>query len=278
MKIKESYLEQALKADRNDKPNRTNDAHRQISADHSETINKFRQTDSSAKEELKFSDLLESSAKPQKSGQREDFGEERRDDQRRDKKNNVQNKDSDENLANEPRVERYESGGSQTGGQGGFGMGGNIGSPNLSENFAARSILHIADLERMISIIRSQTALGGKREIVLQLKRSVLEGLQVKISTEAGSKVQLEFLAANEKVREQIEKHSDELAGILRGRGINLGSLKTSLSSAEKNNQFGGEKDGFSLESGESITAKDNFAEDNTFTVSSDKSDTSYKA
>ncbi|MEP6903381.1 MAG: hypothetical protein ABJA66_16760, partial [Actinomycetota bacterium] len=222
MKIKESYLHEALKADKNDQLSRTNDVRRQSSLAHSEAANKLRQTDSPLKDEMKFADLLESSTKLQKNQPREDSGEEQREDRKKDRKHTARAKDSADNLAAEERLGKYESTGGQTGGQGGFGMGGNVSELNLSESFAARSILHIADLERLVSTVRTQTGLGGKREIILQLKRSVLEGLQVKILTDGSARVNIEFLAANQKVRSQIENHREELAGILRGRGLNL--------------------------------------------------------
>ncbi len=183
-------------------------------------------TESPAKQETKFADLLESAAKPPKAEPTKE--ELRRGDEKKDKKQAARESDSSDIRSGSDRIERYDSSG---GGQFGSGFGdGNINQNiNLSENFAARSILHIADLERMISAVRTQTIPGGKREIQLELKRSVLKGLKVKISTDPAAQVRIEFLAANEKVRSQIENHSDELAEILRGRGINLQSLTTML-------------------------------------------------
>jgi hypothetical protein len=271
MKIKENYLHEALKADKNDKPSRNDDARKQNSVEHSDTANKFRQTDAPVKDEMKFANILQSSVKLQKNQQQEDSGEERRDDQKKDKKHAASEKDSLETLAAEGKIEQFESFGGQTGGQSGFGTGGNVGGLNLSENFAARSILHIADLERLISTIRTQITLSGKREIILQLKRSVMDGLQVKILIEQGAKVQIEFLAANEKMRSQIENHSEELAGILRGRGINLRSLTTSIAPDNRNGESSSDnKDKFYLESNESTAQAEDLSADNTFTNQTD--------
>lgn len=236
MKIKENYLHDALKSDKSDKPNWKENARRQTpGTEHSDATNKFRSADAPLKDEMKFANLLESSAKPAKqTEQREDSGDERRDEQKSDAKREAREKDGAESSAGEARGENYEPADGQAGGQqqgSGFGMNGQVAGLNLNENFAARSILHIADLERLVSTVRTQTALGGKREITLQLKRSVLDGLEIKITTGADAKVQLEFLAANEAVRSQVEKHSEELAGILRGRGVNLETLKTSSKS-----------------------------------------------
>ncbi len=238
MKIKENYLHDALKTDKNDKSNSKENVRRQPPAEHSDAANKLRQTNSPLKDEMKFASLLETPAKLPKLNQRQDSGDERRDDEKNDKKAEMREKDSAENLAGDSKTENYESAGGQAGGgQSGFGMQGQVGGLNLNENFAARSILHIADLERLISTVRTQTALGGRREVILQLKRSVLEGLSVRITTGEGARVQIEFLAANEKVRSQIESHAEELAGILRGRGVNLETLKTSVSTGDRENK-----------------------------------------
>ena len=136
---------------------------------------KHRQTEASFKDENKFSGMLESATTSQKLKQtNRDSGEQGREDEKKDKKNAAANdKDSAENAVSE----RIERNGSQFGGQFGnnSGFGGDINQRiHLSDNFAARSILHIADLERMISVVRKQTQLDGKREITLELKRSVL--------------------------------------------------------------------------------------------------------
>ncbi len=279
MKIKENYLHEALKADKNDKPSRNDEARRQKSVEHSDTANKFRQTDSPVKDEMKFANILQSSAKLQKNQQQEDSGEERRDDQKKEKRHTTNEKDSLETLAAEGKIEQFESFGGQTGGQSGFGTGGDVGGLNLSDNFAARSILHIADLERLISTIRTQINLSGKREIILQLKRSVMDGLQVKIVTEQGAKVQIEFIAANEKMRSQIENHSKELTGILRGRGINIGTLTTTLASENQNEESSsGRKDKFQLESVELSAPPEDLSADNTFINQNETDDRFYKA
>lgn len=269
MKVKESSWHEAAKADKNDKSNWTNDSVRrnQLSSDQANAANKNRQSDSPLKDEMKFAAVLESSAKPQKNQRQEDSSEERRDDRRKEKKHAAE-KESAELLAiNDGKTDKNESSGGQFGG-GQNGFGANINQLNLSENFAARSILHIADLERLVSTIRSQINLAGRREITLHLRRSVLEGLKVKILTDPASKVQIEFLAPDEKTRSLISGHSQELAEILRGRGINLGSLTTSLDSGGENNNSSEPENKIS-EIGN--TAKDiELAEDNTFAATPD--------
>lgn len=230
MKIKVNYLNDTSNTNKNEKSNWTSESRSRTHFEESDSAAKTKQTESPLKEEMKFASLLTSAAKTNKPNQRdEDSGDNRRDDE---KKERLREKESADSSVGDGKSEKYDSsGGGQYGGQSGFGERGNVGNLNLSETFAARSILHIADLERLISTIRAQSQLGGKREIILQLKRSVLEGLQVKITTDPSTKVQIEFLAANEKIRSEIEKHSEELTGILRGRGINLETLKTTVRS-----------------------------------------------
>jgi len=270
MKVKESYWHEAAKADKNDKANWTNDdaaaRRRQTAGEQTNAANKARSGDSTVKDETKFSSLLESPAKLQKPNQRqEESGDQRRDDQKKEKKHVDKEKDSTRlDAASDGKTEKYESSGGQTGGgQSGFGTGANVGQLNLSENFAARSILHIADLERLVSTVRTQINAGGRREIVLQLKRSVLDGLQVKITTDSAARVAVEFIAANETARAQIAGHSQELAEILRGRGINLGSLTASLDT-NRENQHSSDAESDSLKVN-STASGDDLSTENTF-------------
>jgi len=86
--------------------------------------------------------------------------------------------------------------------------------------------------------------------------------------------VQIEFLAANEKVRSQIEDHSEELANILRGRGINLQSLRTTLDFNEQDNLSSpNEETKVLLDSKETVTQNetDDSAGDNTFEIKAEK-------
>jgi len=263
MKVKPNYLHEAAEADKRDDARRSSKL-RQMYNEHTDETSKPRQVDSPAKEDLKFANVLENSAKLQKPNQQRDDTNRDGDDEKKDKKQF--SKDAADNLTGEAKSEKYESstgGGGNFGGQSGFGSG-DVNHLNLNENFAARSILHIADLERLVSTIRSQITLGGRREIVLQLKRSVLEGLRVKITTDAAAQVGIEFFAASENVRSQIDKHAEELAGILRGRGINLQSLTTSLGSGEENQNSSDQNETAQIETSINPNDEDLLA-DNTF-------------
>ena len=98
-----------------------------------------------------------------------------------------------------------------------------------SDASAARAILHVADLERIVSAVRAQALAQGGREVVIELKRSVLEGLRVRLTTDAGGRVTAEFIAASERVRAQLDGRSAELAELLRSRGVNLATLRTTV-------------------------------------------------
>lgn len=230
MKINPSYSGDDSEAKKNKPTWQDERRRRAITGDDVDT--KFRLTESPVKESTKFVSILESAAKPQKPNQaKEDSTHERQDDNK-DKKHVLGDGDSSsDGVPDHDRIERNNSSFSgHFGASSGFGEGSGVNQTvNLSENFAARSILHIADLERMISVIRTQTAVGQKREVYLELKRSVMDGLRVKITTDPSAQVQITFLAANEKVRSQIQDHSEELAEILRGRGINLSLLTTAI-------------------------------------------------
>ncbi|HLM56067.1 MAG TPA: flagellar hook-length control protein FliK [Pyrinomonadaceae bacterium] len=97
------------------------------------------------------------------------------------------------------------------------------------EPTAARSILHVADLERIVSAVRSQLVDGGRHVVTIELRRSVLEGLKVQLTSDGAGRVTAEFVAASERVRSQLDARASELAELLRGRGVNLAALRTSV-------------------------------------------------
>ncbi len=107
----------------------------------------------------------------------------------------------------------------------------------IGENVPARAILHIADVERIVSSVRTNILENGLPQIVIDLKRSILEGLQIRLSTDQNGKIVAEFIASSEKVKAQIDAKNKELAEILANRGIPLASVKTTL-----NSDFSGDK------------------------------------
>ena len=82
---------------------------------------------------------------------------------------------------------------------------------------AARSILHVADLERIVSSIRTET-FQNQKQVVIALKNSVLLGLQIKLTITENGKLKAEFLALNEQIKKQLNERKTELAEILKNR------------------------------------------------------------
>lgn len=130
------------------------------------------------------------------------------------------------------RREEREGGSDQTGGDGrggGFEQRAALREVSaVGESTSARAILHVADLERIVSAVRAQLVEGGRHVVTIELRRSVLDGLKVKLSAEGG-RVTAEFIAASERVRSQIDARAGELAELLRGRGVNLAALRTGV-------------------------------------------------
>jgi len=82
---------------------------------------------------------------------------------------------------------------------------------------AARSILHVADLERIISTVRSET-LQNQKQVTIALKNSILEGLEIKLTITENGKLKAEFLALNEQIKKQLNQRKNELTDILKNR------------------------------------------------------------
>lgn len=82
---------------------------------------------------------------------------------------------------------------------------------------AARSILHIADLERIVSSIRTETFQNHK-QVIIALKNSVLQGLQIKLTMTENGKVKAEFLSGSEAIKKQLKQRKNELKKILGNR------------------------------------------------------------
>ncbi len=283
MKINENYWKENSEDKRTNHSSRTAEVRRQNAAAENSAAAKSRQTESPLKEDLKFAGILKSITDPPKLKQTDEDSSEQRRDDKKDRKRADHQKDSTEKSTEVERVERFNYSGSGNFGGGNFGAGGGIGQTQaLSENFAARSILHIADLERMISVIRKQISAGGRREIQIELKRSILEGLKVKISTAETGQTAVEFLAGSEKIRSQIEDHSPELAEILRGRGINLQALTTTLDFANQNKtEFEGNSETVeSFTSNKSVNGSqtNDPADENTFEHQRDNESNRYRA
>lgn len=82
---------------------------------------------------------------------------------------------------------------------------------------AARSILHIADLERIVSTVRAET-FQNQKQVTIALKNSVLQGLQIKLTLTENGKVKAEFLALDKQIEKQLNQRKGELSEILKNR------------------------------------------------------------
>lgn len=181
--------------------------------------------------ERDFASVLRQSVKPSRErfDDADDGKEDRRTSSRRDEKSSASERES----AVERREQEDESGGQggeNSSGGGNFnGRGGVADVMPHAGNMDARQILHVADLERIVAAVRTKLIADNRREVTIQLHRSVLAGLRVKVSQNESGHVTAEFIVASEAVRSQIEGRAPELAELLRGRGINIAHIKTSL-------------------------------------------------
>ena len=96
-------------------------------------------------------------------------------------------------------------------------------------NTDTRAILHSADLDSIVTACRVQLTANGQPVVTLELSRSMLEGLQVKLSADAAGRITADFLAANEGIKSLLDSRSAELIDQLRSRGISLAEFKSSV-------------------------------------------------
>ncbi len=156
------------------------------------------------------------------------------------KPDSVQNRESVEEKEKHKGESGGEKGDDDSGDHSAFAaMGMIFDNRQVSESSvpAARSILHVADLERIVAAVRMQN-LENSKQLLLTLKNSVLEGLQIKISLDESGRYRAEFLAGSEQIKRQIEARKSELAQIFRDRGLNLAGLDV-----KQNSDFSGSAD-----------------------------------
>lgn len=92
----------------------------------------------------------------------------------------------------------------------------------------ARAILHVADLERIVSAVRSDSFAGAKT-VTIDLKNSVLDGLRIQVTLTEQGNLKAEFLALNEQIKKQLDARKVELQSVLKDRSIKLGELKIAV-------------------------------------------------
>lgn len=81
----------------------------------------------------------------------------------------------------------------------------------------ARTILHVADLERIVAMIRTENFKTHK-QVTIALRNSVLKGLEIKLTLEENGRVKAEFLTKDATVRQKLNDRRRELATILSDR------------------------------------------------------------
>ncbi len=93
---------------------------------------------------------------------------------------------------------------------------------------AARAILHVADLERIVAFVRTQSQ-AGAAQVVIALKHSVLEGLQIRLARQENGLLKAEFLAASEEIKKQLKRRERELLDILKQRSPRFSTIEILL-------------------------------------------------
>lgn len=102
-----------------------------------------------------------------------------------------------------------------------------IANPEPSTDVNA--VLPAGDLEKIVAACRVQVVAGERHEVTLDLSRSVLDGLRVKVSADSAGRITTEFLAANDGIKSLLDARSSELIALLRSRGVNLATFKSSV-------------------------------------------------
>jgi hypothetical protein len=112
-----------------------------------------------------------------------------------------------------------------------FDAKGNMPMPATPEvqTIDARAILPFADLEKIIAAIQTQVVADGRSVVTLELTRSVLAGLRVRLSADASGRLTVNLIASDEKTRALIDARSQELSDLLRSHGLDLSSLGTGV-------------------------------------------------
>src|SRR5215471_14121360 len=98
-----------------------------------------------------------------------------------------------------------------------------------ADEVSASQILHIADLDQIAKAVHAEVVPGLQSQVILELPRSVLEGLKIKLSATGPERISAEFLARTSQVKAVVDDNSSDLAAMLRSRGIELDNLSVSL-------------------------------------------------
>jgi hypothetical protein len=92
-----------------------------------------------------------------------------------------------------------------------------------------RPVVHNLDLDSIVTACQVQLVANGQKEVTLDLSHSMLEGLRVKLTSDAAGRITADFLTANEGIKSLLDGRSLELIELLRSRGITLAEFRSSV-------------------------------------------------
>ena len=103
---------------------------------------------------------------------------------------------------------------------------------------AKSDYLQTREIAQMIQSLSYNNSSG---QLVVQLRDSVFNGLQIKLQKTETGLIAAELVASDSKMRDWLARHSSEVVGLLKENGVNIGSFQTSLqnqSQSEENGRF----------------------------------------
>lgn len=99
----------------------------------------------------------------------------------------------------------------------------------MTSEVTPRRILHVVDMEKIVATVRAQTFSGNEAQATIQLSHSILNGLSIKLQTDARGRVSAEITATTEAAKRIVDAHARELHEMLQARGLDVTSFSTSL-------------------------------------------------
>ncbi|MFQ3581356.1 MAG: flagellar hook-length control protein FliK [Chloracidobacterium sp.] len=113
--------------------------------------------------------------------------------------------------------------------------------PEATSDVTPRRILHVVDMEKIVATVRTQTFSGNEAQATIQLSHSILDGLSIKLQTDARGRVSAEITATTEAAKRIVDAHARELNDLLRMRGLDVTSFSTKLAEGDAGTAAGDE-------------------------------------
>ncbi len=120
--------------------------------------------------------------------------------------------------------------------------------PEAASEVTPRRILHVVDMEKIVATVRTQTFSGNEAQATIQLSHSILNGLSIKLQTDARGRVSAEITATTDAAKRIVDAHARELNNLLQARGLDVASFTTTLAE-DSGGSFMGGGDGASSQS-----------------------------